>query len=596
MTATLPVVPVENDENTLKNNKKNNKRKMKTVAAKIIDEELHHLKKKYYASASGRSLKETISSKKDTISDKKTRGKFERAMELDESAALENARRERYLSMEPSGVLEAETEKGERTWRFQQSEIIAHVDVNAKKKAFDLRLEGSGPYRSVDFSPNGQHLVIGGSGDGGHVANVEWNKHKLLSEIYLDENKDDENMREVGVIPAVKCVKYLHNTEFFAVAQTKYTYIYDKRGLEIHRLDKHRDVFAMDFLPKHFLLTTVGREGIVRWQDTTHGEIVAEHRTKLGKCSVLRRSEYNAVTHLGHSNGTVTLWSPNQGQALVKMLCHRGRVNALALDQSGRYVATTGLDCQIKVWDLRKYQELHAYYAPTEVKAMDISQRGMLAISYGSRVQIWNEALTTKAKSPYLNHQFVNGSKVFDVKFCPYEDVLAVGHSKGVTNILVPGSGEPNYDTFVANPFETKNQRREMEVAKLLDKLPSEMIQLDPNAIGQLRDVPKEVQKERREAALRAEMEAKMKQREKNESKTKMKGKNRASKRYRKKQINVIDDKMMAKLEAKKAREEGYKKRANEQGRAKPGVRAGAASDAPRKPDDAPDALRRFYK
>ncbi|CAL6307163.1 unnamed protein product [Bathycoccus prasinos] len=426
---------------------------MKTVAAKIIDEELHHLKKKYYASASGRSLKETISSKRD-ITDKKTRGKFERAMELDESAALENARRERYLSMEPSGVLEAETEKGERTWRFQQSEIIANVDINAKKKAFDLRLEGSGPYRSVDFSPNGQHLVIGGSGDGGHVANVEWNKHKLLSEIYLDENKDDENLREVGVIPAVKCVKYLHNTEFFAVAQTKYTYIYDKRGLEIHRLDKHRDVFAMDFLPKHFLLTTVGREGIVRWQDTTHGEIVAEHRTKLGKCSVLRRSEYNAVTHLGHSNGTVTLWSPNQGQALVKMLCHRGRVNALALDQSGRYMATTGLDCQIKVWDLRKYQELHAYYAPTEVKAMDISQRGMLAISYGSRVQIWNEALKTKAKAPYLNHQFVNGSKVFDVKFCPYEDVLAVGHSKGVRTFS--SRGPANRTTTRSSPTRLK--------------------------------------------------------------------------------------------------------------------------------------------
>ena len=34
-----------------------------------------------------------------------------------------------------------------------------------------------------------------------------------------------------------------------------------------------------------------------------------------------------------------------------------------------------------------------------------------------------------------------------------------------------------------------------MEVAKLLDKLPSEMIQLDPNAIGQLRDVPKRYKK-----------------------------------------------------------------------------------------------------
>ena len=75
-----------------------------------------------------------------------------------------------------------------------------------------------------------------------------------------------------------------------------------------------------------------------------------------------------------------------------------------------------------------------------------------------------------------------------------------------------------------------------------------------------------------------------------------MKGKNRASKRYRKKQQNVIDDKMMAKLEAKKAREEGHKKRANEFGRAKPGAKAGAASDAPERPDDAPEALRRFYK
>ena len=78
--------------------------------------------------------------------------------------------------------------------------------------------------------------------------------------------------------------------------------------------------------------------------------------------------------------------------------------------------------------------------------------------------------------------------------------------------------------------------------------------------------------------------------------KTKMKGKNRASKRYRKKQQNVIDDKMMAKMEAKKAREEGYKKRANEEGRGRPGVKAGAASDAPVKPDDAPQALSRFYK
>ena len=63
------------------------------------------------------------------------------------------------MMMASSGALEAED--GEETWRFQQAAIIEHVDMNAQKKAFDLELEGSGPYRSIDFSPSGQHGVRG---------------------------------------------------------------------------------------------------------------------------------------------------------------------------------------------------------------------------------------------------------------------------------------------------------------------------------------------------------------------------------------------------------------------------------------------------
>ena len=34
----------------------------------------------------------------------------------------------------------------------------------------------------------------------------------------------------------VRDVQFLHNEQFFATAQKKYVYIYDKRGLEVHCL------------------------------------------------------------------------------------------------------------------------------------------------------------------------------------------------------------------------------------------------------------------------------------------------------------------------------------------------------------------------
>lgn len=40
----------------------------------------------------------------------------------------------------------------------------------------------------------------------------------------------------VQVKETVRDVKLLHNEQFFAAAQKKYVYIYDKRGLEVHCL------------------------------------------------------------------------------------------------------------------------------------------------------------------------------------------------------------------------------------------------------------------------------------------------------------------------------------------------------------------------
>lgn len=105
---------------------------------------------------------------------------------------------------------------------------------------FELKLNDFGPY-ALDYTRNGKHMLIGGRK--GHVASFDWKTGKLECEIQLRET--------------VKDVTWLQNDTMFAVAQKKYTYIYDKTGLELHCLKDHIEANKLDFLPYHYLLVSV---------------------------------------------------------------------------------------------------------------------------------------------------------------------------------------------------------------------------------------------------------------------------------------------------------------------------------------------------
>lgn len=51
---------------------------------------------------------------------------------------------------------------------------------------------------------------------------------------------------------------------------------------------------------------------------------------------------------LPDSLGVVSMWSPNSKEPLVEMLTHRGAVKGVAVDNSGVYMATCGLDKRLK--------------------------------------------------------------------------------------------------------------------------------------------------------------------------------------------------------------------------------------------------------
>lgn len=504
--------------------------------------------------------------------DKKLRAEHRERTDVIDKAALALAKHEQWLLPEEAGGLEPAPGGVERTWNYRQDALAGELEVSAARKAFDLELPHLGPY-SVAFTRNGRHMLM--AGDKGHLALLDWQKARLTTEVQVQDTTRD----------AVT----LHNETFFAAAQRKYVYIYDKRGIEVHCLREHTHVTRLDFLQHHFLLVSGSKTGMLRYQDTSTGAIVAQHRTKLGRIDALRQNPHNAVMCVGAYNGTVSMWAPNMGEPLVKMLCHKGAVRALAVDGPGRHLVTAGSDSQVRVWDLRTYKELHSYYAAAPATCLDVSQRGMLAVSWGSRVQIWQDALANKAAAPYMNHR-VEGHAVRGVRFCPYDDVLGIGHAGGVSTIVIPGAGEPNFDTFVANPFETTKQRREQEVRQLLDKLQPEMIGLDPDAVGTVMRAPKEVQAERQKASFEADRAARRIAVEKGEKKQKMKGKAKPSKRYRKKQQNVIDEKRMARQEAQELTKLGA-------GPSGPGGKATsvAAARAAKDAADAPRALGRLF-
>ncbi|KAJ9640726.1 uncharacterized protein PV06_07026 [Exophiala oligosperma] len=478
------------------------------------------------------------------VKDKKLRADLKRIENKYRSAVL-NAKDAEILYENQEGFLQPEAEL-ERTYKVRQEDILDAVGIQQAKKSIEFKLD-LGPY-VADYTRNGRSLLL--AGRKGHVATCEWRAGKPGCELHLNET--------------IRDAKWLHNDQYFAVAQKKHTYIYDHAGVEIHCLKTYVETTHLEFLPYHFLLAGIENSGFLRYTDTSTGQIVAEHPTRKGAPTSLAQNPYNAILHVGHQNGTVSLWSPNSTTPLVKMQSNAGPVRSIAVDRSGHYMLCGGQDLRLKLWDLRALKEVHSYTTRQPATTIDISDRGLAAIGSGTGVTVWKDLFTassttpdqpSKVQSPYLNWGH-DGRRVERVRFCPFDDVLGVSHADGFSSAVVPGAGEANYDALEVNPYETRKQRQETEVKSLLTKLQPETIALDPDFIGTLDR--RGAEQRRREKDLDAPPEdplARLKERNRG------RGRNSALRRHLRKKggKNVVDEKRMRLEEMKKERAEKAK-------------------------------------
>lgn len=465
------------------------------------------------------------------VKDKKLRSNL-KSLEHKYKDATFKARDAEILHENNAGLLEPENEL-EKTWRARQDSIRADLPIQTAKKGFELKLKELGPY-IAEYTRNGRELLL--AGKRGHIATMDWRSGALRCEMQLGET--------------VKDAKWLHNNQFFATAQRECVYIYDSNGVEIHKLGKLFNTTHLEFLPYHFLLASIGNVGVLKYLDTSTGQIVSEMPTKQGPATAFSQNPYNAIMHVGHQNGNVDLWSPNSTSYLAKLKVHNGPVRAVSIDREGRYMVTAGQEAKMSVWDIRMFKEVNNYSLTRPGSDIAISDRGLTSVSFGTRVSIWhglfNKSLEDQERiqRPYMAWGG-EGQRIERVRWCPFEDVLGISHDQGFSSIIVPGAGEPNFDALEINPYETTKQRRETEVRELLNKLQPETISLDPNFIGNLNLASAEERKKEKDLDKAPEDTVDM-------LKNRGRGKNSALRKYLRKRgsKNVIDEKRLRVQEA----------------------------------------------
>ncbi|ESQ42238.1 hypothetical protein EUTSA_v10016037mg, partial [Eutrema salsugineum] len=257
------------------------------------------------------------------------------------------------------------------------------------KPCDDITHPDLGPYK-LDFTASGRHMLLGGRK--GHIALVDMLDIKLIKEILVRER--------------VRDVAFLHNDQFFAAAQKKYAYIYGSEGTELHCLKEHGPVARLGFLMNHLLLASVNKIGQLHYQDVTHGGMVASIQTGKGQTDVMEVNAYNGVVALGHSGGTVTMWKPTRQEPLVHKQCHTGPVSSVAFHPNGHLMTTSGKEGKVKIWDLRKFEQVETTIHGFHAKTLSFSQKGLLAAGNGYFVQVLRDSSggSSHNYTRYMNH------------------------------------------------------------------------------------------------------------------------------------------------------------------------------------------------
>ncbi|KAI4291219.1 U3 small nucleolar RNA-associated protein 7 [Pancytospora philotis] len=338
------------------------------------------------------------------------------------------------------------------------------VNMYTSEKAIDLKMDSP---CVAQYTVNGSHMLL--ATQKGCVSAFDTHQLSQAFERTVDDTIFD--------------AAWLHNEQYFALAQREALYIYDANGIELHAVRDVSRPQMLAFLPYHFLLAATTSTGRLKYLDTTQGALVADLSLTDKKVTCLGVNPSNAVLYAGSANGTASLWVPSQEKPVMDIYCSSAAVTGIGFDRRNETMVTSSIDGKYSLFDVRSvYKPLRVINAGRPIHGLAVSQNRVTCLATGKHLMLYRDLETPIGSIRAKGY-------VESLAFCPHEDILTAGNSSGMTSYIVPGSGDPHYDASEVSPFMNPRQRKQKEVQQLLDKIPYDLISHD-QMLGQL--VPKE--------------------------------------------------------------------------------------------------------